>query len=142
MLNLCSYVCVRLWRLSAQVNSEDFAGWLALHVACYYGAAKVADMMLRRGAQVGPAEQQQQMQTGEGQPLTHHTSTGSCVFAPCCSREDQWRCTAQAATIYTRALLLQQVPGLWVYRSCARAHTHKRNMSHACFFWGGGGGEN
>lgn len=38
--------------LGLQVNSVDFDGWLPLHVACYYGAAKVADMLLRAGSQV------------------------------------------------------------------------------------------
>jgi ankyrin repeat protein len=49
-------VCCR-W---LQVNSEDYDGWLPLHVACYYGAATVADMMLRRGVQVSCQQQQQQ----------------------------------------------------------------------------------
>jgi hypothetical protein len=51
--NQAGWGCALLLSLSLlQVNSEDFDGWLALHVACYYGAAGVADMLLRKGAQV------------------------------------------------------------------------------------------
>jgi ankyrin repeat protein len=50
-------VLLPLLLLLLQVNSEDYDGWLPLHVACYYGAATVADMMLRRGAQVRRQQQ-------------------------------------------------------------------------------------
>jgi ankyrin repeat protein len=59
LLSLCTLVVLLkvpvLRACVLQVNSEDYDGWLPLHVACYYGAATVADMMLRRGAQVSQA---------------------------------------------------------------------------------------
>ena len=38
----------------AKVNTSDVDGWLPLHVAAYYGAAEITDMLLRAGAVVRP----------------------------------------------------------------------------------------
>jgi hypothetical protein len=35
-----------------QVNTEDYDGWTALHVACYYGAAQLVDELIQHRAQV------------------------------------------------------------------------------------------
>lgn len=41
-----------LLEAGAEVNTVDYDGWSPLHVACYYGQAEIADMILRHGGQV------------------------------------------------------------------------------------------
>jgi ankyrin repeat protein len=48
----CLCNSVPLLQLHLQVNSQDLDGWSALHVACYYGASTLVDILLKRGAQV------------------------------------------------------------------------------------------
>ncbi len=63
----CSAACPMqaLLVAGASVDSEDFDGWRPLHVACYYGQAQIADLLLKGGAQVSDAvviKTKQQMQ--------------------------------------------------------------------------------
>lgn len=46
---LVTYSCTFLL---IQVNSQDMDSWSALHVACYYGASELVDILLKRGAHV------------------------------------------------------------------------------------------
>jgi ankyrin repeat protein len=39
----------------AKVNSPDVDGWLPLHVAAYYGAAEISNMLLQHSAVVSLA---------------------------------------------------------------------------------------